>query len=72
MTIDFSWSTEDWIKLIKDFFEIIQNFFKEIGISNVHKRLKYEFGEQYGLFIESKEGRYTKIRVLISERRTDV
>lgn len=47
-------------------------FFKEIGISNVHKRLKYEFGEQYGLFIESKEGKYTKIRVLISERRTDV
>ena len=33
MTIDFSWSTDDWIKLIKDFFEIIQNFFKEIGIN---------------------------------------
>lgn len=47
-------------------------FFKEIGISNVHKRLKYEFGEQYGLFIESEEGKYTKISVLISERRTDV
>ena len=47
-------------------------FFKEIGISNVHKRLKYEFGEQYGLFIESEEGKYTRIRVLISERRTDV
>lgn len=47
-------------------------FFKEIGINNVHKRLKYEFGEQYGLFIESEEGKYTKISVLISERRTDV
>ena len=47
-------------------------FFKEIGISNVHKRLKYEFGEQYGLFIESELGKYTRIKVLISERRTDV
>lgn len=33
MKIDFSWSTDDWIKLIKDFFEIIQNFFTEIGIN---------------------------------------
>ena len=47
-------------------------FFKEIGISNVNKRLKYEFGEQYGLFIESEEGKYTRISVLISERRTNV
>ena len=47
-------------------------FFKEIGISNVHKRLKYEFGEQYGLFIDSEEGRYTKVSVLIAERRIDV
>ncbi len=47
-------------------------FFKEIGISNVHKRLQYEFGEQYGLFIESEEGKYTRIRVLIPERRQNV
>ncbi len=47
-------------------------FFKEIGISNVHKRLQYEFGVQYGLFIESEEGKYTNIRVLIPERREDV
>ena len=47
-------------------------FFREIGISNVHKRLQYEFGEQYGLFIESEEGKYTNIRVLIPERRENV
>ena len=47
-------------------------FFKEIGISNVNKRLQYEFGEQYGLFIESVEGKYTSIKVLIPERREDV
>ena len=32
MTIDFSWSIADWLALIREFFEIIQNFFKEIGI----------------------------------------
>ncbi len=47
-------------------------FFKEIGISNVHKRLQYEFGMQYGLLIESEEGEYTNIRVTIPERRDDV
>ncbi len=47
-------------------------FFREIGISNVHKRLQYEFGEQYGLFIESEEGKYTNIRVTIPERRDNV
>ena len=32
MTIDFSWSRQDWLSLIRQFLEIIQNFFKEIGI----------------------------------------
>ena len=47
-------------------------FFREIGISNVHKRLQYEFGENYGLFIESEENSFTNIRVTIPERREDV
>ena len=33
MKIDFSWSTDDWMALIREFLEIIQNFFKEIGIN---------------------------------------
>lgn len=33
MKIDFSWSTADWMALIKEFLQIIQNFFKEIGIN---------------------------------------
>ena len=33
MKIDFSWSIEDWMALIKEFFEIIQNFFQGIGIN---------------------------------------
>ena len=32
MQIDFSWSKDDWLALIREFLEIIQNFFKEIGI----------------------------------------
>ena len=32
MKIDFSWSKDDWLALIKEFLEIVQNFFKEIGI----------------------------------------
>ena len=44
MNIDFSMSREDWIALIREFFEIIQNFFKEIGIN---------------LFKESEEGEST-------------
>ena len=33
MNIDFSMSAEDWMKIIREFFQIIQNFFKEIGIN---------------------------------------
>lgn len=33
MYIDFSMSADDWMKIIREFFQIIQNFFKEIGIN---------------------------------------
>ena len=41
------------------------DFFREIGVSNVHKRLQYEFGEQYGITIESVEGAYTTMAIHI-------
>lgn len=41
------------------------SFFKEIGISNVHKRLQYEFGEEYGLSIHSEPDKYTTISILL-------
>ena len=47
------------------------DFFKEIGIKNVRDRLKYEFGDSYGIFIESEVGQYTKMKVLIPENRTE-
>ena len=41
------------------------DFFREIGVSNVHKRLQYEFGEQYGITIDSVEGEYTTMAIHI-------
>jgi two-component system sensor histidine kinase YesM len=40
-------------------------FFKDIGISNVHKRLQYEFGSNYGISIESVENEFTKMIITI-------
>ena len=40
-------------------------FFKEIGISNVNKRLQYEFGEKYGITVESEVGKGTSMCVRI-------
>ncbi|MCM1539849.1 MAG: sensor histidine kinase [Blautia sp.] len=40
-------------------------FFREIGVSNVHKRLQYEFGDAYGITIESVEGEYTTMSIHI-------
>lgn len=36
-----------------------------IGIINVHERLKYRYGDSYGLVIDSVEGGFTKITVRI-------
>ena len=44
------------------------SFFREIGISNVHKRLQYEFGKKYGLRISSKTGSFTLVSILLPFR----
>ncbi len=41
------------------------NFFKDIGISNVHKRLQYEYGEAYGLSFASEPNVYTTATVTL-------
>lgn len=43
------------------------DFFREIGVSNVHKRLQYEFGSAYGVTVESVVGEYTTVSVRIPE-----
>lgn len=44
------------------------DFFREIGVSNVHKRLQYEFGEAYGITIQSREGHFTTMSIHIPNR----
>lgn len=41
------------------------DFFKELGIKNIHQRLQYEFGTDYGITIDSKLGEYTTMSILI-------
>ncbi len=39
--------------------------FKSMGILNVQKRIKYEYGSQYGLSIVSEKNKYTTVKVNI-------
>jgi two-component system sensor histidine kinase YesM len=41
--------------------------FKNVGILNVHKRIKYEFGSDYGLGIVSEKGKYTTITIEVPD-----
>ena len=45
--------------------KVKSSLFKEIGIGNVNKRLKYEFGEKYGMSIDSVLNEYTNITIRI-------
>ena len=37
-------------------------FFRQIGVYNVNERIKYTFGDGYGITIESEPGVYTTMR----------
>ncbi|MDD3429540.1 MAG: histidine kinase [Oscillospiraceae bacterium] len=37
--------------------------FKQIGVRNVHRRIQYAFGEQYGIEIESQPGAFTRMKI---------
>lgn len=41
------------------------SFFKDVGVSSVHKRLQYCFGEQYGLKITSIPGKSTTVTICL-------
>lgn len=41
------------------------NGFSRMGVRNVDRRIKYNFGEAYGLTFESVFGEYTKVTVLL-------
>lgn len=40
-------------------------FFRQVGIGSVHKRIQYNYGEKYGIFIKSRQGEYTTVSVLL-------
>ncbi|MDD6572201.1 MAG: sensor histidine kinase [Thermoflexaceae bacterium] len=44
-------------------------FFKEIGIMNIQKRIQYEFGSQYGISIESEVNSFTRMTVRIPKKK---
>lgn len=46
------------------------DFFRELGIINIHQRLQYEFGIGYGITIDSKPGEYTTMSILIPKEHT--
>lgn len=41
------------------------DFFRQLGINNVNKRIQYEFGKGYGLSIQSVPGEYTTMTVTL-------
>lgn len=40
-------------------------FFRQVGISNVNKRIQYDYGERYGISIESEPGSYTSMIITL-------
>lgn len=49
--------------------EAKSDFFHKVGVYNVNLRLKYTFGESYGIRIDSREGEYTTMTVVLPLRK---
>lgn len=41
------------------------DFFRHVGISNVNQRIQYDFGEEYGISIQSSVGEYTTMIITL-------
>lgn len=61
-------SQEKANQILNDGSDSSTDFFRELGVNNVHKRLQYQFGEQYGITIESEPGKYTTMSIHIPMR----
>lgn len=44
------------------------DFFRQLGISNVNRQIKYAFGGDYGIQIKSSPGEYTSMRLIFPRR----
>lgn len=47
------------------------SFFRNVGISNVHKRLQYTYGKSFGLCVKSEAGVYTTVSTLLPRKLAD-
>ena len=56
---------EDTIRGLFENAEDNQGLFKKVGIGNVHARLQYEFGVEYGIRVESEVEEFTRVTVRI-------
>ena len=50
-------------KVLEGSEEMPTDFFRQLGISNVDKRIRQTFGPEYGIRIESEPGCYTRMRL---------
>ncbi|MEF2968460.1 sensor histidine kinase [Paenibacillus sp. M1] len=48
-----------------------KGLFEKVGLRSVNERLRLTFGDKYGLSIESLEGVYTKMKILIPHRKSE-
>lgn len=48
------------------------DFFRQVGINNVNQRIRYAFGEDYGISIDSVEGEYTTMTITLPYRLKEV
>ena len=55
------------LKKLQESLEVRHNYSGHIGIHNVHRRLHLIYGENYGLTVESQEGRGTTVRLFVPE-----
>lgn len=55
-------------RLLSDNSVNTSDFFKELGVSNVHQRLQYEYGSAYGITIDSRLGEYTTMSIHIPKQ----
>ena len=40
---------------------------RHIGVGNVHQRVRLKYGDDYGVTIDSEEGSYTRVEILLPD-----
>jgi len=55
----------DQLEAIRSSLDDTQGDHSHIGLQNVHKRIRYLFGDRYGLNVDSREGAGTVVRIVL-------